>query len=184
MTNMSRCPTELGVPWQTEWPLGLSASGHARVLPLLLLIGGSFFDSNDFNWLEDSTASVLNFLSPQDLIRDRGSTLMSRIPSRPISTKEAIVANYTKAQLVADVAESANVSKANVESVLKALFDIIIAKTKEGTKISIPQFGSFQTSERAARVGRNPQTGEEIKIPSSTVMKFTAAKALKDALND
>jgi DNA-binding protein HU-beta len=134
--------------------------------------------------LENLTKPDPNFLSPRDLIRDRGYTLMSRIPSRPISTKEAIVASYTKAQLVADVAESADVNKANVESVLKALFDVIIAKTKEGTKVSIPQFGSFQTSERAARVGRNPQTGDEIKIPASTVMKFTAAKALKDSLND
>lgn len=94
------------------------------------------------------------------------------------------MASYTKAQLVADVAESADVSKANVDSVLKALFDVIVAKTKEGTKVSIPQFGSFQTSERGARVGRNPQTGEEIQIPASTVMKFTAAKSLKDALNE
>ena len=94
------------------------------------------------------------------------------------------MASYNKSDLLADVAERAGVSKANAESVINALFDTLVAKAKEGTKVSWPGFGAFSTSARAARVGRNPQTGEEIQIPASTTMKFTAAKALKDTLND
>lgn len=94
------------------------------------------------------------------------------------------MAKYTKAQLVADVAESANVTKATAETVITAMFETVVAQTKAGTKVSWPGFGSFQTSQRAARKGRNPQTGVEIEIPASTVMKFTAAKALKEELND
>jgi DNA-binding protein HU-beta len=110
---------------------------------------------------------------------------MSRVSYRPdFQRKEALVASYNKADLLTDVAERAGVSKANAESVLNALFDTVIAKAKDGIKVSWPGFGSFSTSERSARVGRNPQTGEEIKIPASTTMKFTVAKALKDALND
>lgn len=93
------------------------------------------------------------------------------------------MAKYTKAQLVADVAESAGVTKANAESVINAMFETVISQAKSGTKVAWPGFGSFQTSQRAARKGRNPQTGNEINIPASTVMKFTAAKALKDVLN-
>lgn len=93
------------------------------------------------------------------------------------------MASYSKSDLLADVAERAGVSKANAESVINALFETVIDKTKEGTKVAWPGFGSFSTSERAARVGRNPQTGEELQIPASTTMKFTAAKALKDTLN-
>ena len=90
---------------------------------------------------------------------------------------------YTKSDLLTDIAASANVSKATAESVLSALFDTIASKSKEGTKVSWPGFGSFQASTRAARKGRNPQTGKEIDIPASTVMKFTSAKALKENLN-
>ena len=92
------------------------------------------------------------------------------------------MASYTKAQLIADVAESSSVTKATAESVVDALFDTIVSKTKDGTKVSWPGFGSFHTVERAARKGRNPQTGEDIDIPASTTMKFTLAKALKDGL--
>lgn len=91
---------------------------------------------------------------------------------------------YTKADLLADVAERAGVSKADAENVLGAFFDTVISKTKEGTKVAWPGFGSFSTSQRAARVGRNPKTGEELHIPAQTAMKFTAGKALKDSLNE
>ncbi len=94
------------------------------------------------------------------------------------------MAKYTKAQLVADVADAADVTKMNAESVINAMFEIVVSQTKQGTKVAWPGFGSFQTSQRAARKGRNPQTGNEIHIPASTVMKFTSAKALKDLLND
>lgn len=93
------------------------------------------------------------------------------------------MASYNKADLISDVAERAGVSKSEAETVITALFDTLVVKTKEGTKVSWPGFGAFSISERAARTGRNPQTGAEIQIPKTTAMKFTAAKALKDALN-
>lgn len=93
------------------------------------------------------------------------------------------MSNYTKSDFLADVAERAGVSKANAEAVIEALFATVVDKTKSGTRVAWPGFGSFNTSERSARVGRNPQTGAEIQIPASTTLKFTVAKAVKDALN-
>jgi DNA-binding protein HU-beta len=93
------------------------------------------------------------------------------------------MASYTKADLLTHIAERAGVSKADAEKVIDSLFDTVINKTKEGDKVAWPGFGSFSASKRSARTGRNPRTGEEITIPASTALKFTAAKALKDALN-
>jgi len=93
------------------------------------------------------------------------------------------VSSYNKSELLTDTAARAGVSKTDAESVISAFFDTVIEKTKEGAKVSWPGFGSFSLSKRAARVGRNPQTGAEIQIPASTGMKFTAAKALKETLN-
>lgn len=93
------------------------------------------------------------------------------------------MASYTKAEMMTDVAERSGQTKAAVESVLSSFFDTLISKTKDGAKVSWPGFGSFQTAVRPARKGRNPQTGATIDIPESTVMKFSAAKALKEELN-
>lgn len=89
----------------------------------------------------------------------------------------------TKAELVEAVAKSANVSKADAERTLAAFFEHTAKVTKKGDKVAWPGFGSFSTSKRAARKGRNPQTGDTVKIPASTVMKFTSSSALKDKLN-
>ncbi len=93
------------------------------------------------------------------------------------------MSNYTKAELLNEIAERAGVSKNDVESVIEALFTTVTQQAKAGNKVSWPGFGSFSTSQRSARTGRNPQTGAEIQIPASTALKFTAAKALKDELN-
>ena len=74
-------------------------------------------------------------------------------------------------------------SKADAERTVGAFFDQVLATTKKGGKVSWPGFGSFTTTKRAARVGRNPQTGEAVKIKASTTMKFTASSTLKAALN-
>jgi DNA-binding protein HU-beta len=92
--------------------------------------------------------------------------------------------SITKAELLDQVAEAAGVTKTNAESVLAAFFDAVTAAAKGGSKVSWPGFGSFSTSSRAARTGRNPRTGEPVKIAASTAMKFTSAAALKDALNN
>ncbi|MGH9246238.1 MAG: HU family DNA-binding protein [Acidimicrobiales bacterium] len=93
------------------------------------------------------------------------------------------MANVTKAQLVADVAGAADVSKAEAEKVLGAFFDTVVSNTKKGNKIAWPGFGSFSTTRRAARKGRNPRTGAPVRIAASTAMKFTPSSTLKDTLN-
>ena len=69
------------------------------------------------------------------------------------------------------------------ERTIGAFFDQVVGSTKKGDKVAWPGFGSFSTGKRAARVGRNPQTGAEVKIKASTTMKFTASSTLKAALN-
>ena len=89
----------------------------------------------------------------------------------------------TKAETIDAVADAAGVSKAEAERVLGAFFDHVVAVTKQGDSVAWPGFGKFSTSKRAARTGRNPQTGAPVKIAASTAMKFTASSALKEALN-
>ena len=89
----------------------------------------------------------------------------------------------TKAEMIDAVADAAGASKADTERVLGAFFDHVVAQAKSGEAPSWPGFGKFSTSERAARTGRNPQTGEPVKIKASTAMKFTSSAALKEALN-
>lgn len=88
-----------------------------------------------------------------------------------------------KAELVAAVAEKADISKKDAEAAVKAFTDVVTEELKKGEKIQMVGFGTFEVSERAARVGRNPQTKKEIKIPASKAPKFKAGKALKDAIN-
>jgi len=89
----------------------------------------------------------------------------------------------TKAELIETIADSAGVSKADAERTVGAFFDTVVENTKKGEKVAWPGFGSFSTSERPARVGRNPQTGEPVDIKASTAMKFSASSTLKSALN-
>ena len=89
----------------------------------------------------------------------------------------------TKGELVAQIAADADISKAAAEKALKAFIDGITGALKKGDKVSLVGFGTFDTSNRAARKGRNPQTGEEIQIKASTVPRFKAGKSLKDAVN-
>jgi DNA-binding protein HU-beta len=89
----------------------------------------------------------------------------------------------TKAELIDAVAAAANVSKADAERTLGAFFDHVTKTTKKGDKIAWPGFGSFTTIKRAARKGRNPQTGAPVKIAASTAMKFTPSSTLKATLN-
>ena len=88
-----------------------------------------------------------------------------------------------KAELVAAIAEKAEISRKDAEAALKAFTEVNEEELKKGEKIQLVGFGPFEVSERAARVGRNPQTKEEIKIPASRAPKFKAGKALKDAIN-
>lgn len=88
-----------------------------------------------------------------------------------------------KTELVAAMAEQAGVSKKDAEKTLKAFTDVVAGELKKGGKVQLVGFGTFEVSERAAREGRNPQTGKTMKIAASKAPKFKAGKALKDMLN-
>lgn len=88
-----------------------------------------------------------------------------------------------RTELVAAMAEKTQLSKKDAEAALKAFVDVVSEEMKKGEKVQLVGFGTFEVSERAAREGRNPQTGETMQIKASKTPKFTAGKALKDALN-
>ena len=88
-----------------------------------------------------------------------------------------------KTELVAAIAEQTQLSKKDTEAALKAFIDVVSAELKNGGKVQLVGFGTFEVSERAAREGRNPQTGESMTIAASKAPKFKAGKALKDLVN-
>ena len=88
-----------------------------------------------------------------------------------------------KAELVAVMAEKAGISKKAAEASLKAFTDAVAKELKKGQKVQLVGFGTFEVAKRAARVGRNPQTGAEMKIKASKAPKFKPGKALKDIVN-
>lgn len=88
-----------------------------------------------------------------------------------------------KSELVAALAEKADVTKKDAEKVLASFVDVIGDALKKGDKIQLVGFGTFEARKRAARVGKNPQTKAEIKIPATTVPAFKAGKALKDLVS-
>jgi len=88
-----------------------------------------------------------------------------------------------KTELIDHVAQVANMSKADATRAVEAVFDAVTERLRSGGTVTLVGFGSFAVSQRSARTGRNPQTGETINIPASRTAKFKAGKALKDALN-
>ena len=88
-----------------------------------------------------------------------------------------------KSELIDAVASRSGVSKADAGKTIDAFFEVLTSAIKSGDKVSWPGFGSFITSQSAARTGRNPQTGEPVNIAASTRMKFTASSTLKGELN-
>ena len=89
----------------------------------------------------------------------------------------------TKADLVNAMAEKAGLSKADAEKAIKAFTDTVTDALKAGDKVALVGFGTFSVSSRAARTGKNPQTGAKIEIPAAKTPKFKAGKALKDLVN-
>lgn len=88
-----------------------------------------------------------------------------------------------KAELVDAMAKETNLTKKDVESVLNSFVNVVSDELAKKEKVQLVGFGTFETRERAARTGRNPQTGEEIKIEAATTPAFKAGKALKDKVN-
>ncbi len=89
-----------------------------------------------------------------------------------------------KAELVAAIAAQTELSKKDSEKALKAFIDVVTAELKKGEKVQLVGFGTFEVAKRAAREGRNPQTGKTMKIAASNAPKFKAGKALKEAVNN
>jgi len=87
-----------------------------------------------------------------------------------------------KTELIAAVAEKAGLSKKNAEVAVSAVIDSVVESLKKGDKVSLLGFGTFEVRQRAARTGKNPQTGAAIKIAACKVPAFKAGKALKDAV--
>ena len=89
----------------------------------------------------------------------------------------------TKADLIEKVAEDTNISKAEAGRLLNSVLDNMTSALKGGDTVTLVGFGTFSVSHRAARTGRNPQTGAMISIAASKVPRFKAGKALKDTIN-
>lgn len=117
--------------------------------------------------------------------------LLRRIPRRnfriacpgrqALEIKKGLLVN--KAQLIDSIADGTGVSKAVAEKMLDVTIESITRTLKDGDPVAIVGFGTFKVSARAARSGRNPRTGETIDIAAAKVPKFSAGKALKDAIN-
>ncbi|AKA71358.1 DNA-binding protein [Clostridium carboxidivorans P7] len=88
-----------------------------------------------------------------------------------------------KSELIASIAEKSKLTKKDVEVVLKGFIESVEETLEKGDKVQLVGFGTFETRKRAARVGRNPRTKEEIEIPESTVPVFKAGKEFKDKVN-
>lgn len=88
-----------------------------------------------------------------------------------------------KTELVAAMAEQAEISKKDAEKALAAFTNVVTEELKKGEKVQLVGFGTFDVSERKERDGRNPQNGKVMKIAASKAPKFKAGKALKDAIN-
>jgi DNA-binding protein HU-beta len=88
-----------------------------------------------------------------------------------------------KSDVIQDVAGVSGVSKADVEKVIDAFFDTVRSAASSGDRVAWPSFGSFSVTQRQARTGRNPRTGEPVPIAASKALKFSASSALKSALN-
>jgi len=93
-----------------------------------------------------------------------------------------MASNMNKDALVSAISEKTDLSKKDIEMVLEAMVEVITKTLKSGDKVTMTGFGTFKVSNRAAREGINPQTKAKIKIPAMTVPKFTAGKALKEAI--
>ncbi|MCR5107099.1 MAG: HU family DNA-binding protein [Lachnospiraceae bacterium] len=88
-----------------------------------------------------------------------------------------------KTELVAAIADQAGLSKKDAEKAVKAFTEVVSKELKKGGKVQLVGFGTFEVAKRAAREGRNPQTGAVMKIKASKAPKFKAGKALKDIVN-
>ena len=88
----------------------------------------------------------------------------------------------TKAELIVSIGKEAKISKASAEKAINAFTNAVTKALKKGDKLTLTGFGTFTVAKRRARIGRNPQTGKEIKIPAARVAKFKAGNLLKKSV--
>jgi DNA-binding protein HU-beta len=88
----------------------------------------------------------------------------------------------TKAELIVSIGKEAKISKASAEKAINAFTNAVTKALKKGDKLTLTGFGTFSIAKRKARIGRNPQTGKEIKIPAARVAKFKAGNLLKKSV--
>jgi DNA-binding protein HU-beta len=91
--------------------------------------------------------------------------------------------HLNKAELIAAIADDAEISKAKAEFALNSAIEHIIKAVTKGDSVQLIGFGTFSSGKRAARMGRNPKTGEPLKIAAAKTVKFSAGKAFKDSVN-
>ena len=103
--------------------------------------------------------------------------------AKKAADKKKEVKNHTKAEFVDLVAKKSGLTKADSNKALDAVIESLTEVLKAGDAVNFIGFGKFSVGDRAARTGRNPATGKEIKIAASKAAKFTAGKALKDVVN-
>jgi DNA-binding protein HU-beta len=96
--------------------------------------------------------------------------------------KAAAAKKLTQAQIITTLADSAELSKKIVKGLMDNLADLAVKETKKNGEFTVPGIGKLVKSQRKARMGRNPATGQAIKIPAKTVVKFRVSKAAKDAI--
>jgi len=92
------------------------------------------------------------------------------------------MAGKTKTDLVEDIAQETNLSKTKAKEAVDALLESLSQELSSGSKVTLTGFGTFQIKEQKAKRGRNPQTGEVMKIPAKNVVKFNPGKALRNIL--
>ena len=89
----------------------------------------------------------------------------------------------SKSHLIEAIAKDADIAKVTAERIINSLLDTIRKTVTKGGSVQLIGFGTFSSGKRSARIGRNPKTGEEIKIPAAKTVKFSAGKAFKDSVN-
>lgn len=114
-----------------------------------------------------------------DFVRDIDSNVCTVQKLNPMEGD-----NMNKTELIQAVAKQADTTQAQAQACVNAVFENVAGSVAQGEQVAIAGFGTFATTERQARMGRNPQTGAEIKIAASTAPKFKAASAFKKAVNN
>jgi DNA-binding protein HU-beta len=109
--------------------------------------------------------------------------LAQQLTGNPLHTKKG-GKKMTKAEIVEKIAQAAEITKAKAELAANAFLDGVTEGLKSGDKVTFVGFGTFAVAERKARIGRNPQTGAEIKIPARKAVTFSVGKGLKEAVQE